>query len=80
MTGDEFIQKRLAHHAGVAVLATSGYPMSLQNLERLPGAHRQSFQSRSPRRMRTEALEHLLAGETGATVVHPPDERSSHVH
>jgi CheY-like chemotaxis protein len=68
MTGGEFIQKILAHHAGVAVLATSGYPMSVQNLERPPGVRLAILAKPFTPQMLTEALECMLAGETGATV------------
>lgn len=66
MQGEEFITKVIERNPAVAVLATSGYSMSLMKLG-LRGGRVATLQKPFTPRMLTEALERLLAGEAGAT-------------
>jgi len=68
MSGDEFIRKVMERDPGIAVLATSGYPTSLETLGLPRGTHVAMLQKPFTPRMLTEALERLLRGEQGATV------------
>jgi CheY-like chemotaxis protein len=67
MSGDEFIRKVMEREPAIAVLATSGYPLSLGTLGLRPGAHVAMLQKPFTPRMLREALERLLGGEHGAT-------------
>ncbi len=68
MSGDEFIRKVMEREPAIAVLATSGYPVSLGTLDLPRGAHVAMLQKPFTPRMLTEALERLLGGERGVTV------------
>jgi len=65
MPGEEFIAKVLERDPAVAVLATSGYSMSLLKLGP-QGGRVGTLQKPFTPRMLTDALERLLAGEPGA--------------
>jgi two-component system response regulator FlrC len=62
MSGEEFVRKVLDRNPGVAVLATSGYPGSLENLGAPRGARLARLEKPFTPRMLIEALERLLAG------------------
>jgi DNA-binding NtrC family response regulator len=66
MPGEEFIAKVLERDPGVAVLATSGYSMSLMKLG-LRNGRVATLQKPFTPRMLTDALERLLAGQAGAS-------------
>jgi len=68
MPGEEFIRKVRERDPGIAVLATSGYPVPVENLGLPPEARVAMLQKPFTPRMLTEALERLLAGEAGASV------------
>jgi DNA-binding NtrC family response regulator len=63
--GDEFIARVLERDPAVAVLATSGYSMSLLKLG-LRGGRVATLHKPFTPRMLTDALDRLLAGEAGA--------------
>lgn len=65
MSGEEFIRRLLDRNPGAAVLATSGYPGSLHNFERPPGARIAMLEKPFTPRMLTEVLARLL-GEPSA--------------
>jgi len=67
MSGEEFIHKVLERDPAIAVLATSGYPVSLGTLGLPQGARVATLQKPFTPRMLTEALELLLGGEHSAT-------------
>lgn len=67
MSGEEFIHKVMGRNPAIAVLATSGYPISLENLDLPRGARAAILQKPFTPRMLNEALERLLAGSSGAT-------------
>ena len=66
MSGEEFIRKVLERDPSIAVLATSGYPLSVESLGLPPGARAAMLQKPFTPRMLNEALERLLAGESAA--------------
>lgn len=68
MPGDELIRKIVQHHPEISVLATSGYPRSLETLGLPLGARVAMLAKPFTPRMLTEALERLLDGEHGAMV------------
>ncbi len=65
MPGEEFIAKVMERDPEVAVLATSGYSMSLLRLG-LRSGRVATLQKPFTPRMLIEALERLMAGEAGA--------------
>jgi DNA-binding NtrC family response regulator len=67
MSGEEFIRKVMECNPAIAVLATSGYPTSLETLGLPQGAGVAMLQKPFTPRMLTEALERLLGGEHGVT-------------
>jgi DNA-binding NtrC family response regulator len=67
MPGEEFIRKVMERDPAIAVLATSGYPVSLGTLSLPQGARVAMLQKPFTPRMLTEALERLLGGEHTAT-------------
>jgi DNA-binding NtrC family response regulator len=66
MSGEQFIRKLLDRNPAVAVLATSGYPGSLQNIEAPPGARIAMLEKPFTPRMLTEALAQLLGEGSSA--------------
>ena len=66
MPGETFIRKVLDRNPAIAVLATSGYPGSLHNFERPPGARIAMLEKPFTPSMLTEALERLLGEEPSA--------------
>jgi len=66
MPGEEFIRKVLDRNPAVALLAISGYPGSLHNFERPPGARIAMLEKPFTPRMLTEALARLLGEESSA--------------
>jgi DNA-binding NtrC family response regulator len=66
MPGEEFIKKVMERNPAVAVLATSGYSMSLMKLG-LRGGRVATLQKPFTPRMLIDALERLLTGEAGAS-------------
>jgi len=68
MSGEEFIRRVVKRDSAIAVLATSGYPGSLQSLGLPRGARVATLQKPFTPRMLNEALERLLGGETGVAV------------
>ena len=68
MSGEELIRKVVERDPTIAVLATSGYPMSLETLALPWGARVAMLPKPFTPRMLTEALERLLGGEHGAMV------------
>jgi DNA-binding NarL/FixJ family response regulator len=65
MPGEEFITKVMERNPTVAVLATSGYSISLMKLG-LRGGRVATLQKPFTPRMLIDALDRLLAGEAGA--------------
>jgi DNA-binding NtrC family response regulator len=61
MTGAELIREVLDRNPEIAVLATSGYPWSLENLGVRHGVRLERLQKPFTPRMLVEALEHLLS-------------------
>jgi len=68
MSGEEFIRKVMERDPAIAVLVTSGYPVSLGTMGLPHGARVAMLQKPFTPRMLTEALERLLGGEHGAMV------------
>ena len=68
MSGEEFIRKIVQRHPEISVLATSGYPRSLETLGLPLGARVAMLAKPFTPRMLTGALERLLGGEHGAMV------------
>lgn len=68
ISGEEFIRKVLEREPAIAVLATSGYPVSLGTLGLPQGARVAMLQKPFTPRMLNEALERLLGGGQGAVV------------
>ena len=68
MSGEEFIRKLVERDPAVAVLATSGYPISLEKLGLPRGTRVAILPKPFTPRMLNEALERLLGGEHGAIV------------
>jgi len=68
MSGEEFIRKVTRRNPEIAVLATSGYPMSLENLGLHQPVRVALLQKPFTPRMLNEALERLLAESSGAAV------------
>ncbi len=66
MPGEEFIHKVRERDPGIAVLATSGYPVPVEKLGLPPGARVAMLQKPFTPRMLNEALARLLGGEAGA--------------
>lgn len=66
MPGEELIAKVLARDPAVAVLATSGYSMSLLELNGPRTGRLATLEKPFTPRMLTDALARLLAGEPGA--------------
>ena|SRR5260221_11641939 len=64
MSGEAFIRKLLDRNLGVAVLATSGYPGSLYNLQGPPGARIAMLEKPFTPAMLTDALAKLLGSST----------------
>lgn len=67
MPGQELIAKVLERDPDVAVLATSGYTVSLMNLGEKRDGRVATLQKPFTPRMLTDALERLLTGAAGAT-------------
>jgi DNA-binding NtrC family response regulator len=67
MPAREFIRKVVERDRATAVLATSGYPISLENLGVPEGTRAAVLEKPFTPRLLTEALERLLGGEPGAT-------------
>jgi DNA-binding NtrC family response regulator len=66
MSGEEFIRKLLDRNPAAPVLATSGYPGSLHNFEKPPGARIALLEKPFTPRMLTDALARLLGEESAA--------------
>ena len=66
MSGEEFIRKVMEREPAIAVLATSGYPVSIGTMGLPQGARVAMLQKPFTPRMLNEALERLLSGEQGA--------------
>lgn len=65
MSGEEFIHKVRELDPGIAVLATSGYPVPVEKLGLPAGARVAMLQKPFTPRMLNEALERLLEGAAG---------------
>lgn len=68
MSGEAFIRKVIERAPAIAVLATSGYPVSLRTMGLPPDARVAMLQKPFTPRMLMEALERLLGGELGPMV------------
>jgi CheY-like chemotaxis protein len=68
MSGEELIRKVVERDPTIAVLATSGYPRSLETLGLPWGARVATLPKPFTPRMLNEALERLLGGEQSAMV------------
>jgi DNA-binding NtrC family response regulator len=66
MSGEEFIHKVRERDPGIAVLATSGYPVPVEKLGLPPGARVAMLQKPFTPRMLNEVLARLLGSEAGA--------------
>ena len=66
MSGEEFIRKVLDRNPNMAILATSGYPPSLHDLQEPPGARMELIEKPFTPRMLTDALDRLLESSGGA--------------
>jgi len=68
MSGEEFIRKIVERDPAIAVLATSGYPRTLETLGFPLGARVATLAKPFTPRMLTEALGRLLDGDQSAVV------------
>ena len=66
MSGEEFIRKVLDRNPNMAILATSGYPPSLHDLQEPPGARIELLEKPFTPSMLTDALDRLLESSGGA--------------
>jgi DNA-binding NtrC family response regulator len=66
MSGEKFIREVLDRNRAVAVLATSGYPGSLHNFERPPGARIAILEKPFTPGMLTDAVARLLGSSAEA--------------
>jgi DNA-binding NtrC family response regulator len=73
MSGKEFIRKVLDRNPNMAILATSGYPPSLRNLQEPPGARVGFLEKPFTPGMLTDALDRLLNRRDSEGGQEPPD-------
>ena len=66
MSGVEFIRKVIERHSAIAILATTGYPVTIDSLKLSPNARVAMLQKPFTPRMLTDALGSLLAAGAGA--------------
>jgi DNA-binding NtrC family response regulator len=72
MSGEEFIRRVLDRNPNIGILATSGYPPSLHDLQEPPGARMELLEKPFTPRMLTDALDRLLESSGGSAGKQPP--------